>query len=54
VGIARHDFIQELPEFGTKALVGEMYEDISLCMSDIEGAHEVIILRLPLRRQEIA
>lgn len=53
VEIARHRFVQDKPQVGAEALVGEVYEDISLCMSDIERAHVVIMRRSPLRRQRI-
>ena len=53
VGITRHRFVQDLPQFGGEALVGQMYEDISLCVSDIEGAHSVIMRRFIRWRQRI-
>jgi hypothetical protein len=45
--------VQELPQFRAEALVVQVNKDVSLRMSDIEGAHTGIIPRFPGERQEI-
>jgi hypothetical protein len=53
VGISGHRLVQELPQLRAEALVGEVYEDVSLRMSDIKGAHGRIMRRFTWLRQRI-
>jgi hypothetical protein len=50
--ILRHRFVQELSKLIAEALVGEVYEDIALRVSNIEGAHSAIMRLSMSWRQE--
>ena len=53
VGISGHRLVQELPQLRAESFVGEVYEDVSLRMSDIKGAHGRIMRRFTWLRQRI-